>query len=340
MPNTVERTHRAAAPLDMHVDFILQRRLFGYRPERAHRAGIHGQPLFWHCDVPRMLQADYAGAILGVHYWPWQSEGAWRECQRQIDAIDTLCEQPSLHRIRRYADWQYARDHRQLAFAVGVEGAHQLNGKLERVAALAQRDVCYLTLTHFSKNRAATPSMGRGANPRDGLTGWGHELISELNWHGIAVDVAHVNGPGVLDACRQSSAPVLCTHTSIRGIYPSPRGIDDAQIDAIAETGGVIGIMFGPMFLRGKLRGTTADIADHIDYVVQRVGVDHVGFGSDYDGWMFSIPRDQRDCRDSIKLTEILIQRGYSDNDIYKMYRGNTLRVLQAVEAKATSPKR
>lgn len=332
MPLQSDFVHRAAAPLDMHVDFILQRRLFGYEPEKRHRAGISGQPLFWHCDLPRMQEAHYAGAILGVHYWPWQSEGAWRECLRQIEAIDDLCQDSLAFRVRSYADWQSARNAGKLAISIGVEGAHQLNGKLERVEELANRNIAYLTLNHFSKNRAATPAMGRGANQKAGLTGWGHELVHELNRTGIAVDVAHVNGPGVLDACRATQVPVLCTHTSIQGVYPSPRGIGDAQIDAIAATGGVIGIMFGPMFLRGAFRGPTEDIADHIDYVVRRVGVDHVGFGSDYDGWMASIPRDQRDCRDSIKLTAILLDRGYSDNDIYKMYRGNTLRVLKAAE--------
>lgn len=335
MDAQIERIHRAAAPLDMHVDFILQRRLFGYQPARKHRAGIPGQPFFWHCDLPRMQEAAYAGAILGVHYWPWQSEGAWRECLRQIDAIDALCESPNARRVRCWNDWQQARDAQQIALGVGVEGAHQLNGKLERVETLAQRKITYLTLNHFSKNHAATPGLGRGANETDGLSGWGVELVQELNRWGIAVDVAHVNGPGVLHACRISKVPVLCTHTGVRALFNTGRNLGDAQIDAIAATGGVIGIIFGPMFLNGAIRGTTEDIADHIDYVVRRVGVDHVGFGTDYDGWMFSIPKDQRDCRDSIKLTKILLQRGYSENDIYKMYRGNTLRVLQAVEAHA-----
>lgn len=327
--------HRAAAPLDMHVDFILQRRLFGYRPARAHRAGLLGQPLFWHCDLPRMREASYAGAILGVHYWPWQSERGWKECNRQIDLINDACETPGVRRVRGFADWQHARDAGEIALGVGVEGAHQLNGKLERVAALSRRHVTYLTLTHFSKNAAATPGIGRGANTRDGLSGWGKELVQELNRAGIAIDVAHVNGPGVLDACATSRAPILATHTCARGVYPSPRGIGDAQIDAIAETGGVMGVIFSPRFLSGKRKATTHLIADHIDYIVQRVGVDHVGFGSDYDGWLDAIPSDQRDCRDSRKLTDILLDRGYSSNDIYKMYRGNTLRVLRAVEQHA-----
>lgn len=336
MPSALD-IHRAAAPLDLHVDFVIQGRLFGYDPRKQHRAGAPAQPLFWHCDVPRMREAGYAGAVLGVHYFPWQSEAGWRECLRQLDAIDALETDPRVQIVRSHADWDAAKLVGKLALGAGVEGAHMLNGNIERVDILAQRGVRYLTLTHFSKNAAATPSMGRGANEHDGLTHFGEDLVRALNRAGIAVDVAHVNGPGVLDACAVSEAPVFCTHTGAKGVHNSPRNIGDAQIDAIAGTGGAIGIIFGPMFLRGSIRGTFHDVADHIDYVVQRVGVDHVAFGSDFDGWLMSIPSDCRDCRDTVRLTDILLARGYSSNDIYKMYRGNALRVFRDVDQVARS---
>src|SRR5699024_1597358 len=132
-------------------------------------------------------QAHYAGAILGVDDWPWQRERGRKECNKQIDLIDALCDAPAVRRVRQFADWQYGRDAGHIALGVGVEGAHQLSGKLARVADLARRRVSYLTLTHFSKNDAVTPCMGRGANETDGLSGWGHELVQELNQKGIAV---------------------------------------------------------------------------------------------------------------------------------------------------------
>ena len=67
--------HRQAGPIDLHVDSIIQQRLFRYNIRRAHRAGFKGQPLFWHADVPRMLEGGYGGACMGIHYWPWESEG-------------------------------------------------------------------------------------------------------------------------------------------------------------------------------------------------------------------------------------------------------------------------
>ncbi len=189
--------------LDLHVDSIIQQRLFRYRVTRRHRHGIGGQPLFWHADVPRMVEAQYLGACLGIHYFPWESERGWREMNRQIDYLDQVIGQDEcVFRVASPGDWRVARERGLLAVAPGVEGAHMLDAKIERVEALAERRVAYLTLTHFSKNAAATPSMGRGANETDGLTSFGRELVAALDEHEILVDLAHVNTPGVLDACE------------------------------------------------------------------------------------------------------------------------------------------
>lgn len=324
--------HEAAGPIDLHVDSIIQQRLFSYDVRRAHRAGLSGQPLFWHADIPRMQEGRFGGACMGIHFWPWESERGWREMNRQIDYLDQIAsESPTCMRVWSPADWERAREEGKLALAPGVEGAHMLNGRVERVELLAARGVVYLTLTHFSKNQAATPSMGRGANEVDGLTAFGRGLIGELNRYGIAVDVAHVNTPGVLDACEATRAPIFCTHTGVKARNDVSRNISDAEIDAIAATGGVIGIMYAPNFLASKLRVDTTVVLDHLDYVVQRVGVEHVALGSDYDGWLPSIPSDHRDCRDTVRVTEGLRRRGYSDEEIALVLRGNVTRVFQAV---------
>ena len=181
-----------------------------------------------------------------------------------------------------------------------------LNGDIERVRTLAERRVAYLTLTHFSKNAAATPSMGRGANEVDGLSGFGRELIAALDEAHIPVNLAHVNTPGVLEACAVASRAVLCTHTGVKGVHDHARNITDEEIDAIAETDGVIGVMFAPVFLAGKLRADTGCVVDHIEYIIDRVGMRHVALGSDYDGWLPTIPSDHRDCRDIVKVTDEL----------------------------------
>ena len=317
------------AALDLHVDSIIQQRLFGYRVTRAHRAPMRGQPLFWHADVPRMVQAGYRGACLGIHYYPWESDGGWAELNHQIDYLDeTIAAHHDVLRVRSPADWADAAAAGKLALAPGVEGAHMLNGVIDRVEALGRRHVAYMTLTHFSKNAAATPSMGRGKNEVDGLTPFGVELVAALEQHNIIVDLAHVNTPGVLHACRVATRPVFCTHTGVKAIHDHARNITDEEIDAIAATDGVIGVIFAPIFLTGKLRASTDAVIDHIQHIVDRVGIRHVALGSDYDGWLPSIPSDMRDCRDITLVAQKLRQRHFDEESITRIFHLNALEIL------------
>ena len=322
--------HQQVGVLDLHVDSVIQHTLFGYDIRKKHRAGISGQPLFWHADVPRMLEARYVGACLGVHYWPKESDRAWAGACRQIAYIDEVCAADDrCVRVHNAGERATAQAAGKLALSPGVEGAHMLGGRLDRVAELRQMGVSYLTLTHFSKNSAATPSMGRGKDESSGLTDFGVELVRLLNHHGITIDVAHVNTPGVLDACRHSSSPVLCTHTGVKGVCDSARNISDEEIDAIAETGGAIGIILGPIFLAKKLRADSEVAADHIEYIAERVGWEHLCVGSDYDGWLTTICSDHRDCRDIVKVTAALMRRGATTEQLAGMLRYNAERVMQ-----------
>lgn len=325
--------HQSVGLFDFHVDMIIQQRLFGYDVRRPHRAGIGGQPLLWHSDLPRMRQAGYVGACLGIHYFPWESERGWRELRTQIAYLDQVAEaDDGCLRVRCASDWERARAEGLLGLSAGVEGAHMLNGELKRVEELAALGVSYLTLTHFSKNSVSTPSLGRGHNERDGLTGLGRELIAELNRVGVSVDLSHVNTPGVLEACSLSKAPAICSHTGVKGVYASARNISDEEIDAIAELDGTVAIMFAPNFLAGRLRASSEVVVDHLEYVIDRVGVRHASLGSDYDGWLPTIPSDHRDCRDAVRVTAELVERGLSDSDIAAVLWDNATRVLTECE--------
>ncbi len=317
---------------DLHVDSIIQQRLFGYDLRRRHRRGVSGQPLFWHADIPRMMEGGYGGACMGVHYYPWESERGWVEMQRQIAYLDAVCEQvDEVVRVRDVGGWARGLEDERLALAPGVEGAHMLNGRIERVEALAQMGVSYLTLTHFSANAAATASIGRGANEREGLTAFGREVVRELNRVGVAIDVAHVNDRGVIEACEESEAPVFCTHTGVKGVWDHSRNISDEALDAIAATGGVVGVILGPVFIAGRLRADTEAVLDHYDYIVDRVGEEHVALGSDYDGWLPTIASDHRDCRDLKRVPQGLAARGWSAEALQALSRENACRAFQEV---------
>ncbi len=325
--------HRDAVVVDLHVDSILQNRLFRYDLRRRHRPTGWGAPMLNHADVPRLLLGGYSGAAMGLHYWPTEEEGGWAEIRRQIDVLERLAAvDDRVFVARSAADLRRAKGERRLALFPGCEGAHPLNGRLERVEALRRRGVRYLTLAHFSKNRAATPSLGRGADEVSGLTAWGKDLVAECNRVGLIVDVAHVNAPGVLDACRVSRRPVVATHTGFKAVRRHPRNLDDDGLRAIAATGGLAGLIFAPCFLADRLTADSRCVLDHLDHAVRLVGIDHVALGSDFDGMLPTLPADLRDCTDLWRITAGLLGRGYGEPDVRKILGENWLRVMASFD--------
>ncbi|HET7880149.1 MAG TPA: membrane dipeptidase, partial [Acetobacteraceae bacterium] len=160
--------------------------------------------------------------------------------------------------------------------------------------------------------------------------------IAELNRLGMLVDVAHVSRDTMLQAAELSRTPVLSTHSCIRTLCDNPRNMDDAQLDALRDVGGVIQITAVASFLKQDAKPeavTVADFADHVDYAVRRIGLQHVGISSDFDGGGgFS---GWHDASESANITAELHRRGYDRQAIAALWGGNFLRLLRIAEEKA-----
>lgn len=165
-----------------------------------------------------------------------------------------------------------------------------------------------------------------------GLTDAGKELVRACNRMGILLDLAHLNERGFWDVAQITDAPLVATHTAVHAICPSTRNLTDAQIDAVGQTNGVIGVIFEPMNLRRD--GQPGDdtpldaIVEHIDYIVQRIGVDHVAFGSDFDG--ADMPPALRDAAGLPRLVDALRGHGFDGEALDKITWRNWFRVLHA----------
>lgn len=324
--------HRESLLVDLHVDFILQKRLFGYDAHRLHEPWMRRQPLWRHADFPRMEQGGYNLAVMGIHYWPFESDRGWREAHKQLEVMHGyLREREDVLLAESARDVRKAAENDQLAIMAGIEGAHILNGRLELVSEARALGAVYLTLTHFSSNKAATAAQGLRSNRTSGLTSFGRDLVQTLNEHQILVDVAHVNRQGVLDACECSTAPVIASHSCAFSLHETERALTDEGLAAIAETGGVVGVIFAPHFLTGSLDASVDAVLDHILYIGEKVGFEHVAIGTDFDGWIPAIPNDMRDCRDMPLVTERLLERGLSKDTVKGILGQNFLRVLSAV---------
>jgi len=185
-------------------------------------------------------------------------------------------------------------------------------------------------------------SLGSGANAHNhghdaGLTEIGQEVIREMNRLGIIVDVSHMNETTFFDTMEIVQAPVMASHSGVDGVRPHVRNLSDEQLKSVKDNGGVVQINFWSTTVADI--GQVANISklvDHIDYVVQHIGVDHVGLGSDFDG--APMPVDLPNASYLHKVTAELVSRGYAQEDIEKILGGNALRVLKEVEALTEEP--
>ncbi len=217
-----------------------------------------------------------------------------------------------------------ARAEGRLGALLGIEGAHALEGDLDKVDEFARRGVRYLGFLHFSANDAGYPAYGRGRRDEDGLTRWGHELVKSCEASGVIVDLAHINRQGFLDACREARRPVIVSHTGVRGAFEHWRNIDDDQLRAVADRGGCVGVIFCPRYVGGDGLGP---VVRHIRHVFDVAGEDTPALGSDWDG--FIIPTQAlKDPLGLPLLVDALLSEGLPERAIGKILRGNVMRVL------------
>ncbi len=332
--NEARELHRDALVVDMHVDTLFIQRLTGYDPARRHRARVPLSPFCNHADVPRMIDGGLSGVGLGIVVhpfasFPWSRPHIVRSYVGHF--LDLSFRTAGTIRLALTADdIRYAKQQGYIGSFLGVEGAHALGGTIEVLDRYYAWGVRYLTLAHFSANQAASPAFGLVGKSRQGLTAFGYQLIDRMNELGMMVDLAHVERQGFLEAARRSKAPVIVSHTGVSGVHRLWRNIDDEQLRAVAETNGVIGIIFSPYFLAGRCKASVDVIVDHIDYVCARIGWEHVALGSDMDG-LIMLPHDMRDISDLPQVTEALLRKGYPCEWIKGILGENVLRVFDAV---------
>jgi membrane dipeptidase len=172
----------------------------------------------------------------------------------------------------------------------------------------------------------ASPDTGRG------LTAAGSKLVRACNGLGVLVDLSHLNEAGFWDVARLSTAPLVATHSNAHALCASTRNLTDAQLDAIEASGGIVGVNFAVSFLREDGRSNPAtpigEIVRQVDYLVERMGIDHVGFGSDFEGAV--IPDELGGAAGLPRLVDALRATGYDDAALEKLTHANWLRVLDA----------
>jgi membrane dipeptidase len=221
-----------------------------------------------------------------------------------------------------------------LAMVFHIEGAEAIDADLNALHVLYAAGLRSLGIVWSRSNIFAhgvpfvfpsSPDTGPG------LTDAGKALVAACNELGVLIDVSHLNEKGFWDVAKLSNAPLVATHSGAHALCASSRNLTDRQLDAIKASGGMVGVNFHVGFLRadGERDGATTSLTEivrHVDYMVERMGIDHVGLGSDFDGAV--MPNDLHDAAGLPKLIAALSGR-YGENDLQKIAHANWQRVLR-----------
>jgi membrane dipeptidase len=316
--------HRDALIIDTHCD-TLGRVLEGQR-----RLGERSQ--LGQFDLIRAREGGLTAEVMAT----FVSEQRQGDGIRQsLDFIDTLYEEleafPGLARLATSGrDVREAKASGEVALILGMEGAEGLSGSVRALRMFYRLGLRVLGLTWNRRNEAAD---GLGEMPHaGGLSSFGRQVVQECDRLGILLDLSHLSPRGVEDVLELTQSPVVATHSNSAAVYPHVRNLSDDQLEGIAATGGVVGVVPVPPFL-GEFdqRAPLGPLFEHLEHMISVVGEDHVGLGLDFDGVGDMRTEGIEDVSQLLSLTRGMLERGHSPERIKKVLGGNFLRVFDQV---------
>lgn len=335
--------HARLVVVDLHADSLLWRRDLLRRATSGH------------VDLPRLQEANVALQVfdsvtqvpVGLNFvrneprgdlitllaiaqgWPprtWTSRLA--RARYAADRLHGFAERSGgdLRVIRTAADLDELlalrrAGRRAVGALLGIEGSQALDGRLENLAVLVDAGFRIIGLQHFVDNEAGGSAHG---TRQGGLTAFGRDLVRRIQAGGMLVDLAHSSPAVVGDVLEIATAPVVVSHTGLRGTCDNERNLSDEHARRIAATGGVIGIA---MFEHAVGGTSVDDTARAMRYGTDLVGVEHVGLGTDFDGAVST----SVDVTGLPLLTESLLRHGFSESEIAAIMGGNAVRLLRSV---------
>lgn len=322
--------HEQYPAIDFHADSLMWSRWVGYNLHARHEPPFPMAALVGHVDLPRLREGGIGAQFFGLVSLPiGQRSGLARVVDEQIDALETAISYAPerLAKVRTANEIEAARAAGKIGALLGIEGGHALEGSLENLERFARRGVRYLGLCHFSRNELCFPAYGTGRNDEAGLTPFGRDVVKKCEELGVIVDLAHINRTGFLEACAMAKRPPIVSHTGVIGAFQHWRNIDDDQLRAVANKGGVVGVIFCPKFLGGD---GLEPVVRHLRHIIDVCGEDAPALGSDWDG--FIVPtRELCDAAHLPLLTDALLAAKFPVETIAKILRGNAMRVLNEI---------
>jgi membrane dipeptidase len=335
-----------------NIDLAKPQKKFHTDIERLKKGNVGAQ--FWSAYVP----TSYAKKGTAVKVALEQIDVIHELARRYPDTFEMAYGTDDILRIRKNG---------KIACLIGIEGGQAIDNSLPLLRAYYKLGVRYMTLTHSdSLDWADSCSDEPKAN---GLTPFGVEVVHEMNRLGMLVDLSHVSPTTMKAALTATKAPVIFSHSAARGVADHPRNVPDDVLKLVKENRGVVMVNFYSGFISPEAArvmtrmfevsrelkkkfpkeeeyreayrawvkenpypaGDVREIVDHIDHIVKVAGIDHVGIGSDFDG-VTKLPAQMKDVSCYPLITQIMLDRGYTKEQIHKVLGGNLMRVFAEAE--------
>ncbi|MGE5580750.1 MAG: dipeptidase [Bacillota bacterium] len=328
------RIHKESIIIDAHCDTLLAvtGRGLGYPGLPSTQRNFFERNDGGHIDLPRLKEGGVTCQVMALYiedqYKPTRSA---RRTLEMLDSFYALLDETEEFRmVTTAAEIEKAKQNGDTCALLSIEGGEAIEGSLGLLRDFYRLGVRAMGLTWNQRNDIADGQGEKSAG--SGLTDFGISVVKEMERLGMLVDVSHLSDTSFWAVDKVSERPYIASHSNCRSLASASRNLTDQQIEALAKKGGVIGVVFAPGFVdddRSKV--SLARLCDHIDHIKKVAGIDHVGLGSDFDG--YGMPPGSgsvmKDCSEFPRLTEELVSRGYKEDEIKKVLGGNWLRLYK-----------
>ena len=294
-----------------------------------HLADFH---TYNHTDIPRLQQGGVDVQFFSIWVSPTGYTNYFQQALVMRDLFySELDANPStIEQATTMSQALQINNQNKIAAVIGVEGGHHIENSLDNIDTLYNAGMRYLTIT-WNNSTSWAISAQDSRTLVQGLSNFGRDVIRKLDSLGVIIDVSHVGIRTISDILAITNNPIIASHSGARAIRDHYRNLYDDQIQAIANGGGVIGIVFYPPFLTSNPPAQINDVIAHVDHIVNLVGTDHIAIGSDFDGIGTNVVVGLEDVTKYPDLTLALLQHGYTELEVAKFLGGNFRRVFEQV---------
>ncbi len=317
--------HNDAFVFDLHNDLLENTEGMSYEWAELHTTK--------QTDIPRMQEGGVDAEMFVVWIDPDKTGSYYNYGKTFVNTFKNQIGKNSatIMQARNADEIENANKSGKIAAVLCLEGGHVIENSINKLIEFYNDGARYMTITWNNSLDWAVSAADSRSNTV-GLSDFGKQIIKTMDSLGMLIDVAHTGVKTIEDILSVTQNPIIDTHAGAYTLRQHTRNLTDSQLKAVANSGGVIGVVFYPSFLVNKGKATVDSVVKHIDYIKNLIGVDYVAIGSDYDG-MGSVapPTGLEDISKLPNLTLALLKKGYSETDIRKILGLNYLRVIKKV---------